>query len=151
MKKRNGDKPSIYRCNYQQSVVDTIAVVPGAKPTITALTVAATMASSEAFTTVLTGTNFFRNSFAHITVNSEAANAGIWRYLSHPPIISTPPARTVKKPSGGCQVSKRTKKNRQNIYILCPVSASQMFNKVFDNHQKNTCLFLLYFSTPAKK
>jgi hypothetical protein len=55
----------------------TFAVVPGAMPQITSLTVASTMASSQAFTTELVGRNFFRRGFATITVNGQAAKAGV--------------------------------------------------------------------------
>jgi uncharacterized delta-60 repeat protein len=55
----------------------TFAVVPGAPPELLTQTVPATTASSQAFTTFITGRNLFRRGFATITVNGELVNAEV--------------------------------------------------------------------------
>ena len=55
----------------------TFAVVPGAMPQILSQTVLSTVASSQAFTTELSGTGFFRFGYGRLTVNGELANASV--------------------------------------------------------------------------
>jgi hypothetical protein len=55
----------------------TFAVVAGAKPVITSQTVPSTTATSDAFTTELRGTGFFRRGYGRITVNGELANSSV--------------------------------------------------------------------------
>jgi hypothetical protein len=55
----------------------TFAVVPGAMPQILSQTVLSTVASSQAFTTELSGTGFFRFGYGRLTVNGELTNASV--------------------------------------------------------------------------
>jgi hypothetical protein len=55
----------------------TFAVVPGTMPQIVSQTVPSTIASSQAFTTELSGTGFFRFGYGRLTVNGELANASV--------------------------------------------------------------------------
>ena len=55
----------------------TFAVVPGAPPQFISQTVPSTVASSQAFTTYITGRNLFRRGFAGIMANGELVNAEV--------------------------------------------------------------------------